>query len=460
VSGRRWVGLTVVGRLNRKTWFLSIGAVVLIGGVVVARLIPEFGTARHLRELRAAGLPTSAAELDRYYKTVPAAENGALGLLDAAQWIVQASRDADPYSGKFKLPPPGEPLPEPLRNVIEKHLASNQTALEMFRELRPRMNARYPIDLSAGPNTLLPHLAQIKAAAQLLKLEAIHAALSGDTERAVRAILSGITAAETLRDEPLVISQIVRIAMLTMLLDALERTLSTAPLTDGQLARLEDALRNAEEESHGSMRKGFLGERAMGLGVFNMSLSEIDRVSAGDGNGLSGGLQAIMNILQPAGFRAWDKNRYLELMGMYDETTAASYPARIQKADATARALLDFLQTPVSNLAIFTRMLVPALEASIQKEGYVVAQMRCARAALAVERYRLANDGLRPADLRELVPKYFSAIPEDPFDGSALEIEATAAGGFIIHAAAAAQDRANSSLVAGIPATIAFSVAR
>jgi len=49
-----------------------------------------------------------------------------------------------------------------------------------------------------------------------------------------------------------------------------------------------------------------------------------------------------------------------------------------------------------------------------------VAQLRTARTALAVERYRLA-EGRLPQSLNDLIPDYFSEIPDDPFNGTPLK---------------------------------------
>jgi hypothetical protein len=50
------------------------------------------------------------------------------------------------------------------------------------------------------------------------------------------------------------------------------------------------------------------------------------------------------------------------------------------------------------------------------------AQLRLARVALALERFRIANDKL-PESLEELVPQTLEAVPVDPFDGRAMQYE-------------------------------------
>ena len=56
-----------------------------------------------------------------------------------------------------------------------------------------------------------------------------------------------------------------------------------------------------------------------------------------------------------------------------------------------------------------------------------LAKLQCARTALAVERYRLAN-GRLPDTLQELVPDFLASAPHDPFDGQQLRYRRLASG--------------------------------
>ncbi|MDP6439797.1 MAG: hypothetical protein QGH74_09195 [Candidatus Brocadiia bacterium] len=65
------------------------------------------------------------------------------------------------------------------------------------------------------------------------------------------------------------------------------------------------------------------------------------------------------------------------------------------------------------------RSFVPALAGCARRHAGSLAQLRTARGALAVERYRIAN-GRLPEKLDDLVPEFMGAIPVDPFDGRPL----------------------------------------
>jgi hypothetical protein len=57
----------------------------------------------------------------------------------------------------------------------------------------------------------------------------------------------------------------------------------------------------------------------------------------------------------------------------------------------------------------------------------VKASLRTAIAAVAAERFRLANKRW-PKDLAELTPAYLNAVPLDPYDGKLLKLRATEDG--------------------------------
>ena len=79
---------------------------------------------------------------------------------------------------------------------------------------------------------------------------------------------------------------------------------------------------------------------------------------------------------------------------------------------------------PLRNDAVVTmrrsvRRSLPSLSGAFELWIRSVGANRALRAALASERYRLAN-GEWPSSLDALVPLYLDAVPVDPFDGQAI----------------------------------------
>ena len=80
---------------------------------------------------------------------------------------------------------------------------------------------------------------------------------------------------------------------------------------------------------------------------------------------------------------------------------------------------------------ILLHVFLSAVDRSCITDLNHVAQVRAARAGLAVERYRLAH-GRYPETLDALVPEFLDAVPEDPFDGKPLRYQARA-NGFVVY---------------------------
>jgi type II secretory pathway pseudopilin PulG len=68
---------------------------------------------------------------------------------------------------------------------------------------------------------------------------------------------------------------------------------------------------------------------------------------------------------------------------------------------------------------LISGLVLPALSRSMGREIESLARLRLAQAALAIERFRLAN-GRLPKELNELIPSFLPVVPTDPFDGAQL----------------------------------------
>lgn len=80
--------------------------------------------------------------------------------------------------------------------------------------------------------------------------------------------------------------------------------------------------------------------------------------------------------------------------------------------------------SPLEAEGEFTRGVVVAFTKMVQS----IAFMRTVETTLAVERYRLANNGRLPSDLNALTPDLLPGVPTDPFDGRHLRFARLAKG--------------------------------
>ena len=378
--------------------------------------------AGRLNAIRAAGYPVTLQELDAWY-VEPPGENAADYYLEAVQRIsgvTDEQRETLPILGKAKLPPLGQPLAKEMKTAIAKYLADNEGALAVLHEAAAVKECRYPVDLTMGPAALLPYLYELRKCCRLLALEALMCAEEGKLDMAITSTADCFAMGRSLANEPLLISQLVRYACNVIALGSLERLLSRAPLAEGELSVLAAAL--AEAEAPRGIIRAFAAERCVGSSLFQMSGNGL-RNMVGGSSWFSGLFVLVYGI--PA-VRDRDHLVYLERM---DEFVAGSQQPLPERLKTAAQAESKMEEVPRS--CLITRCILPALWGAVGADAISIALVRAARAALAVERYRLAA-GKLPEGLSELVPTYMDSVPSDPFDGKPLRYR-TLAKGYVVY---------------------------
>jgi hypothetical protein len=103
---------------------------------------------------------------------------------------------------------------------------------------------------------------------------------------------------------------------------------------------------------------------------------------------------------------------------------------------ARSRASAAFREEQASHVReqprfqVFARWMMPAsfsfIDYLVVPSAAPLTLDRCARASLAVERYRREHAGQLPKDLEALVPAYLASVPVDPFTGQSLRFGNTA----------------------------------
>ena len=371
--------------------------------------------------IRATGYPVTCVELDKWYTIPENVENAAYTIMDAfwyyKKWDKAKSKSL-PVVGRAELPARTEPLAEEMKTLIAQYVADNNEALTLLHEAAAIEHSRYPIDLSAGFETKLSPLSEIRRAVFLLKLEAILHAENGDGKSAIRSAISSFGIARSLAKEPLIISQLVHIACQRLAATTIEYCINRAELADEELAELIECVHNAERISDISC--AFIGERCNGISFFKAPGSAnpdlIDGIP----------FQSILELYKAIGLADADAIIYLDIMDGYIKSTQLP-PHRRQEAIKAIDAKLQ----STSQIHILLHIIMPALSRISTIDLRNIAGLRTARTALAIERYRLAA-GRLPDALTDLVPAYLDAVPTDPFDGKDLRYEKLGIG-FVVY---------------------------
>ncbi|HEX5270128.1 MAG TPA: hypothetical protein VFW33_06575 [Gemmataceae bacterium] len=254
------------------------------------------------------------------------------------------------------------------------------------------------------------HLQATEAVTDLLALDAEVLAHDDKPDEALVSIRAALVAAHTVGDEPLLRSQVTRLGWQNLCAESLEEVLRHGRGSDEKLLGVQRALE--AEAAAPVMRLAARAERAGLHGLLTaMENGELSREELpllgvrGEGASLVLGrrretLEAIHAAL-------------LDYTTRFVEVADAPPAEQATRAKELAAAPL---KGPPETLPLLSALPVRDIVETCQKAQ---ARLRCAAAAVAAERYRLAT-GRWPDDLAALVPKYLGAVPADPFDGKPL----------------------------------------
>jgi hypothetical protein len=173
--------------------------------------------------------PRTLEELNEWYVEPAAGSNAATYYLQAFAAFNFTNADYDsvhlPVVGKAAMPALDNPVPAAMKSAIAAFVRRNQQAIDLLKRGTELEQCRYPINLTNGYWTKLPHLARVKQSTLLLELSALLDASNRDGRKAGQSILSSLAVAQSLESEPILVSQLVRIACIAISVSSLEQVL-------------------------------------------------------------------------------------------------------------------------------------------------------------------------------------------------------------------------------------------
>lgn len=392
-------------------------------------------------EARQRGEPLTLAELQAKYPPIPDEENAAVPLMalweaeDPHFWraflnderplpepVAVEYDPALPYLGSDARRIPRGPLDSNSLAAADSYRSATASHLERVRRALRRPYFRFPVKLEDGPNALLPHLNRLKTEAQSFSIVALVASERGDNDTAIMELENAARTGQILGDEPVLMSQLVRIACLAISVDGFEQLLSRQSLTSDELERLRILLE--QSNLHGVAQTSLVNERAEVLCMLDPDIIAQAAASSPSNDDeerpeqTAFKIRAGYGLMQSIGFLDFDRRLILETF---------------QRAIALAKKETPESLTDVEELfgevkikahkfppKLFSGLLLPALERIPHRYASYEARRQAAMTAVSIECYRLRNQGQIPDGLASLVPAYLSAVPQDPFDGRPL----------------------------------------
>ena len=293
-------------------------------------------------------------------------------------------------------------------DTILNALKPFEADLTELAEAMARPGCRFDIRYEDVFMALMPHLALLRDASQLYSLRASASLAKGDTDGAMSDVLLGIRTSELFADEPMLISQLVRVAILEMNLVPFCDGLHRQQWNDTQLAEFQKTIESIDLLEGTTL--AFRGER-------NLVNMWFDQILEGTAKPASDSEMFV----DPGWFV--DLNRYhinrIITENLLARIDVEKHRVSMQGVPTAGEEMEQLTNVPFAWRYTFTTMLIPAYDKLTLKMTSAQAGLDQVMVAAALERHRLAKGGY-PETLEELVPARLDKVPGDLFHENGL----------------------------------------
>ena len=331
---------------------------------------------------------------------------------------------------------PIAPQPQTPAQDVLLALSKYDSTIEELCQDGQLPDSRFPLEYDKDDPwaMLLPHLAVMKRCAQVLQLRALAELQNGESDLALADIKLLLRLTDSIRTEPVLISHLVRIAMVNLALQPVWEGLAEHRWSDGQLAELDRELAGLDFLS--DYKLAMRGEMVLGqVGMFDYLRHHPGKLQSLFSEGDSSSPAPVFTLIRliPNGWFYQNQIHCARPMVEFylpaaEATREIFSPTAIHQADTAITAECKRL-TPYNFLE---RLLLPALGNAAKKFAQGQNAVNMARAAIALERYRLAH-GVYPETLAVLAPQFISKLPHDIINGQPLHYRRTPEGHFILY---------------------------
>ncbi|MBI3409408.1 MAG: hypothetical protein HY040_13790 [Planctomycetes bacterium] len=410
---------------RRLRWILLL---VILG--ILGKTIELLGTQHAaMRELEEVIAELDAADpdwrleaIEAKRKKIPDEENAALAIMKITKALPE-QRAFNKVMDRIQKHAPNRRLQAKYAAELELSLKSLAVESREARALRRYWEGRYPI--AYADNFLLTNLnneQDSRRVALFLERVAVHSAEEGEWQEATDACHAYLVCASAMGDEPITPSQFVRMAMRHVASEVLERILAQYQLDDAMLTEFQN--RWQKESEFPTTRVWLRGDRA-GLshvceGLQRGQIHPEELSGTRNGSSTPGPLRELTHFIARANYIESESAILRKLTEALSKLDLPS-PEFFEYAKSFDAAKRD------SNMPTIAKLLLPAYEKVWQADYRSLAMMRCATAALAVERFRLKNERW-PKELDEVMPEFLKALPLDPYNAQPICFRAAVDG--------------------------------
>lgn len=323
---------------------------------------------------------------------------------------------------------PGTMTEKESATTILAYLKKYDEALGQIEEAALRPKSRFPISYEHTPSigVLLPHLAVLKRVSTAFQLRACANIQAGNNQAAEHDVHTILRAAQGPKDEPILISHLVRLAMLHAALQPIAEGIAAGAWSDQQLAGFQEDLFAINVLP--DLKKTLRGES-----IF-FGINTIDALRRGEISDNLSDLDGRALRFVPDGWFYGEMLNYHKALAAY----ANAFPTDKPLDPAAIESLTERYGTTNQNIFMlywnnnfFVRMLVPALSRTLERTARAQTGLRLGGLACALERHRLQH-GNYPESLEELksVP---AAMTHDLVLGGPLHYRREAEHGYVLY---------------------------
>ena len=397
------------GRRPGILWIVGIAALALFLVVLAAR--GPGGVEQRRVSYRQAGIATSEEELELALPPMPDAEN-------------EASKLRAAMSGWKRLNPGSELEFQAVDSLIQStpalvtnfqaELMANRASVELLHSITNPSHSRIGRQLksqSDSPDLFYQYQKSLQESSGVLRLECRVQRFRGDPEKATRAFVSGLRVVRILENTRTMPGHWDHLHLLDGWLHELEWLLSRGPVTGASLELLQRELELHDE------RLGLpLVMQALRVSTFELFGRQwIDSTGSNPGPVYQPGPieRVLIKLYVGSGIPSRDLLRSLDLMDRF--AALAEKPTEaFQAAEPPVNRVTGItagLRLAVSHGEIVTGESVHELW---NRRLELVARLRCARTAVAVERWRGLHEREIPKRLEILVPEVMPSVLLQP----------------------------------------------
>jgi hypothetical protein len=297
-----------------------------------------------------------------------------------------------------------------------------------------RFNLQYQEENPAS--ILLPHLARLKQFCQIIGLRSSAEVALNHTEDARADVLLMLSIVNATRSEPVLISQLVRMAELHLTLQPLAEGMGK--WSEPQLREFQDRLEKLDFLQ--DINRTLEAERTLfGGGVIEYmrrSPKKMGDSRVFDDSGITS--VGVLLSAAPNGWYYFEQLNYNRLFDRYllptiDLTNRLIRPAQVSRmVEALTREISGPPSARLLQHRLFAGLLLPSLSKVSQKAAFSQTAVNLAVIACAVERYRMAHANI-PDSPQDLVPQYLQRVPHDVINGQPLLYKKASATDYVLY---------------------------